>query len=218
MSYVNYFAFGQQVFPNGGIRMEEKVDLRIKKTHKALLRALQELLCEKSFDDITVAELCDRAEIRRATFYKHFGDKNELFSYMIQDLQRSFNEKNEIGSGFEEPGRYCINAFMHFLGFLEENERMVRKVMDSSARYIIIDILSEQIESDLRLFFLEARKRGTPMSFSPEMLAVLYSGAAISCARWWIINGKQVPKAEMIGQVSALIERICERETESGQG
>ncbi|MGI6025738.1 MAG: TetR/AcrR family transcriptional regulator [Candidatus Scatomorpha sp.] len=197
--------------------MEGKVDLRIKRTYKALLRTLQELLSEKSFDDITVAELCEKAEIRRATFYKHFGDKNELFAYMIQDLQRSFNEKNDISAEFEDPGRYCADAFRHFLDFLEENERMVHTVMNSSARYIVTDILSEQIETDLRSFFLKAKKRGTPMSFSPEMLAVLYSGAAISCARWWIINGKQVPKEEMVKQISDLIERISIKDADAGR-
>ena len=188
--------------------MEEKVDLRIRRTHKALLRTLRELLAEKSFDDITVAELCDLAVIRRATFYKHFGDKNELFAYMIQDLQRNFNEKNGLNSGFEDPGRYCAKAFQHFLDFLEENERMVHKVMGSSARYIVIDILSEQIESDLKSCFIAAKKHGVAMSIMPEMLAVLYSGAAVSCARWWIAKGKPVPKDEMAKQFSLLMERI----------
>lgn len=188
--------------------MEEKIDLRIRRTHKALLRTLRELLSEKSFDDITVAELCERAEIRRATFYKHFGDKNELFAYMIQDLQRNFNEKNGLNSGFEDPSRYCAKAFQHFLDFLEENERMVHKVMSSSARYIVIDILSEQIESDLKSCFITAKKHGVAMSIAPEMLAVLYSGAAVSCARWWITKGKPVPKDEMVKQFSLLMERI----------
>ena len=188
--------------------MEEKIDLRIRRTHKALLRTLRELLSEKSFDDIIVAELCERAEIRRATFYKHFGDKNELFAYMIQDLQRSFNEKNGLNSSFEDPSRYCAKAFQHFLDFLEENERMVHKVMSSSARYIVIDILSEQIESDLKSCFITAKKHGVAMSIAPEMLAVLYSGAAVSCARWWITKGKPVPKDEMVKQFSLLMERI----------
>ena len=41
--------------------MEEKIDLRIQKTHRALPGALRELLSEKSFDEISVSELCDRA-------------------------------------------------------------------------------------------------------------------------------------------------------------
>ena len=50
-------------------------DLRIEKTRKALKRAFLELLEKESFENITVAELCDLAEVRRATFYTHFPDK-----------------------------------------------------------------------------------------------------------------------------------------------
>ena len=48
------------------------MDLRIKKTYRALFDAFTELLEEHRFEDLTVAMLCDRAMIRRTTFYKHF--------------------------------------------------------------------------------------------------------------------------------------------------
>ena len=38
------------------------------KTYRALLQALRAILWGKIFDDITVTELCERAEIRRGTF------------------------------------------------------------------------------------------------------------------------------------------------------
>ena len=41
------------------------MDLRIKKTYRALFDAFTELLEEHRFEDLTVAMLCDRALIRR---------------------------------------------------------------------------------------------------------------------------------------------------------
>ena len=46
-----------------------KEDLRVKKTKRALTLAFIELLKVKHFEDITINELCEKAEIRRATFY-----------------------------------------------------------------------------------------------------------------------------------------------------
>ena len=47
-------------------------DLRIQKTYAALTRAFTDLLKVKSFEQITVRELCDAAMVRTATFYNHF--------------------------------------------------------------------------------------------------------------------------------------------------
>ena len=62
------------------------MDLRIKKTYRALFEAFTELLEEHRFEDVTVAMLCDRAMIRRTTFYKHFRDKNDYFAFYIDEL------------------------------------------------------------------------------------------------------------------------------------
>ena len=70
--------------------MEEKTDLRIRKTYKALCDAFVTILEKKRFDDLTVNELCDEATIRRATFYKHFADKHDFFSFFIRQKQDQF--------------------------------------------------------------------------------------------------------------------------------
>ncbi|MCI9175695.1 MAG: TetR family transcriptional regulator, partial [Lachnospiraceae bacterium] len=63
--------------------MEQKLDLRIQKTYLALSRALLKAMGEKPFEDIRVNELCDRAMVRKSTFYKHFGDKYELLAFVV---------------------------------------------------------------------------------------------------------------------------------------
>ena len=63
---------------NGTVSVFERLDLmdlRVQKTYRALFAAFTELLEEHRFEDVTVAMLCDRAMIRRTTFYKHFADK-----------------------------------------------------------------------------------------------------------------------------------------------
>lgn len=57
------------------------------KTYRALLQALRAILSGKIFVDITVTELCERAEICRGTFYTHFDGKEALFAYMIMERQ-----------------------------------------------------------------------------------------------------------------------------------
>lgn len=188
--------------------MDGRVDLRIKKTHAALLRALRELLCEKSFNEISVAELCERAEVRRATFYKHFGDKSELLAYMIQELQKGYERKMENDEPGMSEGAYLTEIMKNFLDFMDENKQMARTILRSSARHIIQDILNEQIEMDLRLHFRALQQRGVDLKASPDMLAVLYSGAVVNCAQWWIENNDHITKEEVVRQFEALVAEL----------
>ena len=188
--------------------MDGKVDLRIKKTHATLLRALRELLCEKSFNEISVAELCERAEVRRATFYKHFGDKGELLAYMIQQLQKGYGDRMDKSTVELDDGAYLTEVLKNFLDFMDENRQMARTVLNSSARQIVLDILNEQIERDLRLHFRALQQRGAALRATPDMLAVLCSGAAVNCAQWWIANSDRLTKEEIVRQFEALVTSI----------
>ena len=76
--------------------MEKKIDFRVQRTYTLLTSAMMDLLKEKSFDEITVGELCERAMIRRATFYKHFADKFELFAFAIRELEQAFERENKL--------------------------------------------------------------------------------------------------------------------------
>ena len=58
--------------------LEEKLDPRVKRTRSLILQAFDALLAEKGFEAISVQDVTDKAEINRATFYKHFGDKYAL--------------------------------------------------------------------------------------------------------------------------------------------
>ncbi|PWM14580.1 MAG: hypothetical protein DBX97_23045 [Collinsella tanakaei] len=187
--------------------MDEKLDLRIKKTHKALLKALQELLTEKSFDEISVTELCERAETRRATFYKHFGDKSELLVYMIQELQQEYNARNEVVFDIQNPKRCLTIIFQYLIDFLDENKVMARTVMKSNAKNIVLEILSEQVTFDLQNHFATFKQNKEVDKFLPEMMAVMSTGVVISCAQWWITNSHRISKDDIIKQFELLIEQ-----------
>lgn len=188
--------------------MEEKIDLRIQKTHRALLGALRELLSEKSFDEISVSELCDRAQTRRATFYKHFADKTELLAYMIQELQRTYNARNATGAEQMDPVAGPVRIFRSLLDFLEENQGMVRTILNSNGKTVVLGVLNEQLERDMKQHFRTAAQAGSNPGQNPELLAVLYSGAVINCAQWWLTRGSRMTKEQVVDQFALLVQRL----------
>src|SRR5437879_11312519 len=49
-------------------------DRRVKRTQKALARALIELTLEKGYEAITIRDITDKAEVGYATFFRHYHD------------------------------------------------------------------------------------------------------------------------------------------------
>ncbi|GGN88817.1 TetR family transcriptional regulator [Streptomyces albiflavescens] len=65
-------------------------DRRVRRTRAALQRALIDLVEERDLSQISVADVVDRAEVNRSTFYAHYQDVHELAeaacTSMIDDL------------------------------------------------------------------------------------------------------------------------------------
>lgn len=59
---------------------QEKQDRRTRKTRQQLREALLALLKEKSYDEISVQDIIERADVARSTFYVHYVDKDDLLT------------------------------------------------------------------------------------------------------------------------------------------
>lgn len=55
------------------------------KSQQMMLDALNELLKEKEYKDITISEICERSTISRQTFYKLFGTKENLLLFQLEN-------------------------------------------------------------------------------------------------------------------------------------
>ena len=70
--------------------MKKSTDIRVIKTQKALILALEELIHTKKLSCITITELCTKANINRNTFYYHYNNIYELLAECKQVLRSEF--------------------------------------------------------------------------------------------------------------------------------
>lgn len=68
------------------------MDRRIVKTRNDIRIAFISLLKIKSFDQLSIKDLTEAANINRATFYKHFDDKYDLLAKYEGDLIAQLQE------------------------------------------------------------------------------------------------------------------------------
>lgn len=62
-----------------------KTDARVRYTRMRIREAFWECLAKKPVSKITVKEICDGAEINRATFYKHYTDPFDLLEKLEEE-------------------------------------------------------------------------------------------------------------------------------------
>lgn len=185
--------------------MEKKLDLRIQKTRSALVTALYDLMSQKSLDEIAVTEICDKALVRKATFYKHFGDKTELLVYMIQELQRVAEENNIIGYDSTEPRTYYIGVFRYLMDFFDSNEHFIVSILKSNTSSFVRNVLEEQVRISIDEHMRQDEEDSIRQSHA--MLSAIYAGAIVSCGVWWIMLKNRPDKEQVIQQFSVFIEK-----------
>ncbi len=62
-----------------------RMDPRVRRTRGLIEVAFRALLTERSYADITVADITAKATVNRATFYLHFEDKEHLATSLMQE-------------------------------------------------------------------------------------------------------------------------------------
>lgn len=188
--------------------MEKPLDLRIQKTHTALINAFLQLLQTKRFENITINELCELAMVRRATFYKHFADKYEFFTFFVQWIQREFRNRI-VPQEYDRNGvSPYIDIIRFALDFWDENETIVHSVMESNAFPLLLDLISEQIILDVKERLQTDQNNGKELLLSPELMAFSYTGALLNILRWWIGHKDQMSKEEIVAQIQKVFDKL----------
>ncbi len=79
------------------------MDQRVEKSKTKLKAALVQCLETSNLEDITVSQLCKTAQVNRSTFYVHYGNVNECFEEIMQEILEEMRGKMRFmhADGFE---------------------------------------------------------------------------------------------------------------------
>ena len=71
------------------VKLLNRSDRRVVRTEKKIHQVFLELLQDKTYGEITVGMILDKAKINRSTFYKHYINKHDLASEVMANCQES---------------------------------------------------------------------------------------------------------------------------------
>jgi AcrR family transcriptional regulator len=176
--------------PKGG---GETGDRRVVRTRRSIRRALMELMHGGRYEDITVQDILDRADVGRSTFYAHYADKDDAARQMFEELLESITRGVRPEEGAEEPP-FPIAPLLQVLRDRGSEQGVW---LSDRGRDFLFSVgqayWNRRIERELRE---RRRRRGDPAVPYP-LAAQMVTGAATALLNWWIRNRMPYPPEEM---------------------
>src|SRR5438132_7977260 len=138
-------------------------DLRARRTRKWLQDALIGLMKEKSFEDIQITELTERAQVSRPAFYLHFRSKQELLLSHVDVIFDEFHAEvsREIARGNIDRKRISIMLFQYWERYAET----LRMVIQAE----IPDILLERLKAYVGVMMKEIAAKPRKSAVDPRL-------------------------------------------------
>ena len=185
-----------------------KMDIRVVRTYDQLAASLIKLLSEKSFEELSVSEICDAANVHRATFYKHFNDKYEFLNFCFdKELAKiSFDTSEALPSAdnIKENFMYFIKVTFEFIA----SKKAIISVIFSK-KYSVV--LGASLTNAVYNYCLEKVKVILPDTSTEraELFAAFYSNAFMGVVTHYAKNPDTYPLEEIYDFLENRVDELC---------
>ena len=163
------------------------------RTKRALAQAIKELMNEKPLVKISIADIVDRCQMNRQSFYYHFRDKYDLVNWifyteLITELQNSSN-KDE----YEELKNICR--------YLYDNRAFYINALKFTGQNSFYEYFGEVIYQLLKAAFNESFGNSDQSDFN----AMFYADALRACIFRWLTSGAKMHPDEFVGKIRSAL-------------
>jgi AcrR family transcriptional regulator len=177
-----------------------KRDRRIARTQQLLSSALMELVVERGYNEITIQDIVDRADVSRATFYLHYRDKDELlFASMEKIYDGLVNdhkdwEHPDFSAPLDEDVLCEAGDYEHVAEYADFYRAMLSK--NGSVGFVlrVMSYLAQVMQPVLEK---QAEQEGVEPKVPVDLIAAFWAGAEIGVMKWWLENDLKYTPEEM---------------------
>lgn len=177
-----------------------KVDRRVQKTQTAIKSAILELMAEKDFEDITIRDIADKANVNRGTIYLHYVDKYDLLDKIIEEHINNLRDLCQSASELT----FTDGNYVWFDYFAEHHLFFSTMLNTKSAAYFrsrFLDLVIQEYRPDVNV--TEGKNRG----LNEEMFLQFFGAAIVGTVEWWFRNGMPLPPRVIAEQTGILLDR-----------
>ena len=180
--------------------MKNPTDKRVVKTRKLIIETFKEMIIEMDYNEITIKELADRANINRKTFYAHFECIEDILAELIEQIAEKLLEHLENAGVFSNPS---VEVFVKAMELtLNENLELYKKLIVANSYRFFLRNVKDIIKKSINNAGLTNAVDCNPieLDFICEFIA---SGLA-KIYKMWLEDPKGVTQ-ERIGELAGKI-------------
>jgi len=177
----------------------EKVDRRIKRTQKLLQEALISLTLEKGYDEVTIREITDRADVGYTTFFRHYPDKEALLADVLNLMKEEFQVVLTPDLIVSEPEKMGTLLFEYVCA----NRDLCRVLLDSTNTMALLRPVQEMGLQEAERMFGPTVDRQIMVDLAVNHLMT----SLVMLIRWWLDHGMPYPPEKMGEIVAEIIIR-----------
>lgn len=181
---------------------DRTIDRRVARTRATLHRALMSLVLQKGYEAVTVADICETADVGRSTFYSHYESKDALLRSGLDELRAMLLERQRATRADDNSGDGRLNFSLAMFEHARSHWDFHRALASGSpiVLHAVRQILAELVRDELT-----ERMKTSDGSANPRELVVQYVvGAYMAVVAWWMKGGAKLP----VDQVDAIFRRL----------
>ncbi|GIP46306.1 TetR family transcriptional regulator [Paenibacillus sp. J45TS6] len=172
-----------------------KGNRRVVYTKKAIKDSILTLLEEKEIHQITVTDICKRADVNRGTFYAHYKDPHDLLQTMEDELFHKIVKYID-----ETPvNEYSDSLLLNVLELISENRALCKILFCKQRDNKLLDkLISIANKADLEQVSEEFSK-----SYSNYYVRYIVGGC-IAIVQTWLENDLPESPAEIVTIINSV--------------
>ena len=193
---------------------EGSMDRRQKKSRDAIFQAFTALLAEKHYNQISVQEIIDRANVGRTTFYAHFETKDYLLKDLCEELFGHIID-TAMGLTHEHYHYSCVSGtdsvFLHLLRHLQENDSGILELLSSQNNEIFLRYFKSNLKKLIIRQYADKGLLANP-TLPEDYLVNHISASFVETVDWWLSQKMNKSPEVMTEYFLAVIEPILNAE------
>jgi AcrR family transcriptional regulator len=171
------------------------VDPRIARTRRSLQEALFELARERGLDEISVADIAERAGVNRSSFYQHYSDKDTLLADAIDAVAEAAGaDVPELTEITPTPPAVLVDYLRH----VEENAAVYSRIFGDHGSPAAVARLRKRIQA-IVIDAVTTSHAGTFGDAPSDVLAAGLSGSVLGVLEAWLARDPRPPVETAVG-------------------